>query len=362
MTSENGSKVQLADEFIFAGIRPRVIFGFGAISATAAEVQRLGRSRALVVSTPNQERAAQALAQSLGTLAAGVHAHAREHTPVDVSEAAVALFKDLQADCVVALGGGSTIGLAKAIATRTGADQLVIPTTYAGSEMTDILGEVSEGQKTTTRDPSILPETVIYDVDLTMRMPKALTATSALNAMAHAIEALYAPDRNPLTSLVSIEAVRSFCEALPVLAEDPHNRPGRKAALYGAWLCGIALGGVSMSLHHKICHTLGGAFATPHAATHAIMLPHTTSFNNGAVPELLAPLHPFLGINPGVGLFDLAGGIGAPTRLADYGLSEADLDRAAELATQNPYANPRPITREAVRQMLQQAWRGTRPD
>jgi maleylacetate reductase len=347
--------------FVFPGLRSRVVFGHGTIAETGTEIERLGRSRALVLSTPNQKADAQALVGELGGLCAGLFTDATMHTPVEVTERALAAFKQSGADCVVALGGGSTIGLGKAIATRTGADQVVIPTTYAGSEMTDILGETAGGEKTTRRDPSILPETVIYDVDLTLTLPPALTITSGLNAMAHAAEALYARDRNPIITLMATDALKALAGALPALAKDAGDREARAGALYGAWLCGTALGGASMALHHKLCHTLGGSFNTPHAETHAILLPHTVGFNSVEVPDLLAPVSDALGGTPGAALFDFAGSLGAPTKLRDFGLSESDLDRAAEIATKNPYWNPRPFDRESIRALLQDAWEGRRP-
>ena len=347
--------------FVFPGLRSRVIFGAGTIARTGAEVERLGHSRALVLSTPNQEADAYALADRLGPLAAGVFTEAAMHTPVEVTEKALEVFRNTGADCVVALGGGSTTGLGKAIATRIGADQVVIPTTYAGSEMTDILGETAGGEKTTRRDASILPETVIYDVDLTLTLPVGLTVTSGLNALAHAAEALYAEDRNPVIALMSAEAIRALAEALPAVVRTPSDAEARGLAQYGAWLCGIALGGSAMALHHKLCHTLGGSFGTPHAETHAILLPHTVGFNAGAAAGLLEPVAEAFGDTPGRGLFRFAQGLGAPMRLADFGLSEADLDRAAEIATKNPYSNPRPFDRQQIRSLLQDALEGRQP-
>ena len=349
------------EPFVFPGLRPRVVFGFGAIAETASEVEKLGHARALVLSTPNQRTDAEALAQRLSALCVGVFAGAAMHTPVDVTETALAVFRERRADCVVALGGGSTTGLGKAIALRTGADQVVIPTTYAGSEMTDILGETAGGQKTTRRDPAILPETVIYDVDLTMTLPAALTVTSGLNAMAHAAEALYAPDRNPIISLMAAEGIRALVRALPEVSATPRDRAARATALYGAWLGGVALGGASMALHHKLCHTLGGGFDMPHAETHAVVLPHTIGFNAAAARDLLAPLSDALGGSPGAALFDFAARLGAPTTLKALGLKDTDLDRAADMALKNPYWNPRPFDRTAIRVLLQKAWEGIRP-
>jgi maleylacetate reductase len=283
------------------------------------------------------------------------------HTPVDVTETAMRAVRDCGADCVVSLGGGSTTGLGKAIAFRTNLDQIVIPTTYAGSEVTPILGQTEGGRKTTVRDAKILPEVVIYDARLTTGLPVGLSVTSGLNAMAHAMEALYAEDRNPISSLMAAEGLRAFRKALPVIVENPHDPAVRADGLYGAWLCGTVLGTVGMALHHKICHTLGGTFDTPHADTHAIMLPHTAAFNAAAVPELLAPVAEIFGGSVGGGLWDFARSIGAPMALKDLGLTETDLDKAARIATENPYWNPRPIDRPSIRALLQQAWEGARP-
>jgi len=348
--------------FVFPGLTTRVIFGEGTIARTGEEIARLGHSRALVLSTPHQKPEAEALAASLGARAAGVFAGAAMHTPVAVTEEAVAAFRASGATCVVSLGGGSTTGLGKAIAVRTGSDQVVIPTTYAGSEMTDILGETSGGEKVTRRDPAIRPEVVIYDVDLTLTLPVGMTATSALNAIAHGMEALYAPDRNPVIVAMVKEALPAFRDALPVLARDPGDRAARAGALYAAWCCSTALGYVSMALHHKLAHVLGGSFDTPHAETHAILLPHTTAFNEGAAREALVPIAAtFGGGSAGAGLWDFAAAIGAPLRLADLGLTEADLDRAAGIALRNSYDNPRPFTGRDIRDLLQAAWEGRRP-
>ena len=349
-------------DFTFPGLTTRVVFGSGTIARVGDEVTRLGHGKVLVLSTPHQMPEAEALAAMLGPLAAGVFAGAAMHTPTDVTETALAAFKASGATALVSLGGGSTTGLGKAVATRTGADQIVIPTTYAGSEMTDILGETAGGRKTTRRDASIRPEVVIYDVDLTLSLPVAMTMTSGLNAIAHAVEALYAPDRNPVLEVMCRDALAAFRAGLPVLLRNPQDRDARAQALYGAWFCSTALGYATMALHHKLAHVLGGSFNTPHAETHAILLPHTAGFNAVAVPDLLAPVTAIFGTSPGAGLWDFARSIGAPLRLADLGMMPADLDRAADLAVQNPYANPRPFDRAAIRALLQAAYDGARPE
>ena len=343
--------------FAYEGLPTRVVFGGGTLAKVGDELDRLGHEKALVLSTPHQRGEAEALAGRLESRAAGVFAGAAMHTPVEVSERAVVALKDAGATCTVALGGGSTTGLGKAIALRTGVDQIVIPTTYAGSEMTPILGQTEGGEKTTLKDRAVLPEVVIYDVDLTLTLPPKLSAVSGLNAMAHAVEALYARDRNPIVGLMAAEAIRALRAALPAIVDDPGNIEARSDALYGAWLCGAALGSVGMALHHKLCHALGGAFDLPHAETHAVILPHATAYNAKAAAEALRPV----GETPGADLYDLAERIGAPLRLKDIGMAEDGLDRAADLAAKNPYWNPRPIDRGGIRALLDDAWHGRRP-
>ncbi len=279
-----------------------------------------------------------------------------------MTEEAVRRYKDLRADSVVAIGGGSTIGLGKAIALRTDALQLVIPTTYAGSEVTTILGETEKGMKTTQRTPRVLPEVVIYDLELTMSLPPRLSATSGFNAMAHAVEALYAKDANPVTSLMAEEGLRALAASLPRIIADPADREGRSEAQYGAWLCGTCLGTTTMSLHHKLCHVLGGTFDLPHADTHAIVLPHATAYNSLAAPEAMARVARALAAgDAATGLYDLAGNLGVPRGLKEIGMPPDGIDRAVDLALRDPYWNPRPLEAEGLRDLLRRAFLGEPP-
>ena len=347
--------------FTYQGSAAHIVFGTGKSETAGDWVEKLGCKRALILSTPHQKMEAETLAGRLGPLAAGTFPGAVMHTPVDVTEEAMRAVASTGADCVVSLGGGSTTGLGKAIAYRTDLPQIVIPTTYAGSEVTPILGQTEGGLKTTVRDAKILPEVVIYDAALTTGLPVGLSVTSGLNAMAHAVEALYAQDRNPISILMAAEGLRAFHSALPEIVRSPGDLEVRADGLYGAWLCGTVLGTVGMALHHKICHTLGGTFDTPHAETHAIMLPHTAGFNAQAVPDLLAPVADIFGGSVGGGLWDFAKSIGAPMALKELGLTEADLDKATAIAIENPYWNPRPIDAASIRALLQEAWEGRRP-
>ena len=340
----------------------RVRFGDGVRHEIEHEVSRLGCKRALVLSTPPQSQSAMDMAAKLNGKAAGIFTKAAMHTPVDVTAEAIAHAQSVDADCVVSLGGGSTTGLGKAIAYRTDLPQIVIPTTYAGSEATAILGQTEAGVKTTITDTKIQPEVILYDAELVATLPVPMTVTSALNAMAHAAEALYAQNRNPISTMLAIEGLEAFKNALPRVITEPENLQARGETLYGAWLCGTVLGQVGMALHHKLCHTLGGSFNLPHAETHAIVLPHAIAYNARAVGDQLAPIcELFGGTNAGQSLHAFAKDVGAPTALKDLGLKESDLDKASDLATTKPYWNPRPVEREAIRTLLQAAWAGDPP-
>ena len=284
------------------------------------------------------------------------------HTPVTVTDNALQQVSELAVDGLVAVGGGSTTGLAKAIALRTDLPQIVVPTTYAGSEITPILGETRDGSKVTQTSPKVLPEVVIYDVDLTLTLPASLSGTSGINAIAHAVEALYARDRNPIISLMAIEAIRSLFAALPKIVADPQNRDARADALYGAWLCGTCLGAVGMSLHHKLCHTLGGTFDLPHAETHTAVLPHALAYNAPAIPDVMARLNEALDTSDAAhALYDLAGRVGADRALKGLGMPESGIDVAADRALLNPYWNPRPLERGPIRDAIARAYAGQAP-
>src|SRR3954462_362678 len=320
-------------DFVYKSAPMRVVFGTGTLRQLPDELSHIGVTRALVLATPRQKDLVASIRAMIGERFAGVFTGAVMHTPVEVTERAMETVRDLRADCLVAIGGGSTTGHGKAIALRTDLPQIVLPTSYAGSEMTPVVGQTSGGIKTTQSSPKILPEIVIYDVDLTMTMPPGLSATSGINAIAHAVEALYARDRNPVISLMAQEAIRTLAQALPTICAQPNDKTARTDALYGAWLSGICLGAVGMALHHKLCHTLGGSFNLPHAETHTIVLPHAVAYNAAAAPDAIARVARAADVaDAAAGLFDLAATLGAKTSLRDIGMREADLDLAAEIA------------------------------
>ena len=348
--------------FTYTANPTRVVFGTGALQHLAREIDALGARRALVLCTPEQADAAQRVATLLGERAAGIFPRAVMHVPIETAREARAEAQRVGADCAVAIGGGSTTGLGKAIALDSGLPILAIPTTYAGSEMTPIYGVTEGGLKKTGRDARVLPRTVIYDPELSLTLPLGMSVTSGLNAIAHAAEGLYAHDGNPITALMAEEGIRALAAALPSLARDARDIDARSNAMYGAWLCGTVLGAVAMGLHHKLCHTLGGTFNLPHAEVHTVILPHALAYNASHAPEAMARIARALGSREAAqGVFDLAAAHGAPTSLRAIGMPESGLDLAADLATTTPYPNPRPLERAALRALLQRAFDGARP-
>jgi alcohol dehydrogenase class IV len=353
----------MIEPFIHQAMATRVIFGAGTLTQVGAEVERLGARRALVLSTPGRGAAqGEMVASLLGERSAGVFAGAVMHTPVEVTEQALRAVTERGADALVSVGGGSTIGLGKALALRTDLPQIVLPTTYAGSEMTPILGETRGGVKTTLKDARIQPETVIYDAELGLDLPASASATSGINAIAHAVEALYARDRNPVTSLLAEEGIACLSRALPQIIREPRNLEARTTALYGAWLCGGCLGMVGMALHHKLCHVLGGRFSLPHAEIHTIVLPHAVAYNAPATAPAMARLARALGgPDPAFGLFDLAARLGVRQALREIGMPADGIDEVVAQTLADPYWNPRPLERAALRGLLEGAWRGEPP-
>jgi maleylacetate reductase len=284
------------------------------------------------------------------------------HVPIETARAARETARRLQADCCVAIGGGSTIGLGKAIALESGLPIVAVPTTFAGSEMTPIYGLTEAGIKKTGRDRRVLPKTVIYDPALTLTLPARVAGPSGMNAIAHCVEGLYAPDGNPMISLFCAEGIRALARSLPLIVRQPENLEARSDALYGAWLAGTVLGAVSIGIHHKLCHALGGTFNLPHAEVHTVVLPYAVDFNSAAAPEAMRIVAEALDVkNAAQGLYDLAVKLGAPVALKDIGMPEDGIERAAELATQNPYSNPRPVEYAGVLELLRKAQAGERP-
>jgi maleylacetate reductase len=339
----------------------RIVFAAGAArTALAGELDRLGVRRVLVVASPHDPQLLAELVEPLGDRVAGTFTEVREHVPVATAEAARAAAAQAGADAVVAIGGGSAVGAAKAIALTTRLPVVAVPTTYAGSEVTPVWGLTENGRKTTGTDPAVLPRVVVYDPELTASLPRELAVASGFNAMAHAVEAMWAPRRNPASTAVAQEAITRLATGL---------RTGDPAELLcGAWLGASAFAAAGSGLHHKLCHVLGGTFDLPHAATHAIVLPHVLAFNAPGAPDVVARVGRAL--NPGsdsgsgsgggvTALRALADQQRVPRALRELGLDEAAIDKAAALTEPVvPDDNPVPVGDGALARLVRAAWSG----
>jgi alcohol dehydrogenase class IV len=349
--------------FVYDALPGRVVFGVGSVARAAEEVDRLGASRALIVTDPSTKEIADRVIEDLGDRVDGVFTDIELHVPRDGVARAVDLATTRRADLVLTVGGGSTTGYGKVVALDTGIPLIAVPTTYAGSEMTPIYGVTSDGVKRTARDLRVLPKAVVYDAALTVSLPAGATGPSGMNAVAHCVEALYAKDQNPISSLIAQEGIGALARGIPGSVADPGDLDARSEALYGAFLAGSALATVGMALHHRICHVLGGTFGLSHGDVNAVMLPHVARFNRDAAPDALARAAKALDASDAAtALYDLAAEIGAPTSLAQLGMHEEDLGRAAHLSVDPPAWNPRPADAADVRSLLEDAFRGRRPD
>ncbi|MEM8856865.1 MAG: maleylacetate reductase [Chloroflexota bacterium] len=350
--------------FEFDQLPARVSFGAGRLKTVRAEAKKLGGSRALVLATDRQVELADQVSDFLGDLCVGVFTEAVQHVPYETVKTALKQVEALNVDLLVAPGGGSTIGLAKGLVLEKPMPILAIPTTYAGSEMTHIWGISKDGRKTTGRNPIVKPSTVIYDPELIVSLPVKMSITSGINAMAHAVEALYAQNRNPISSLLAEESVKSLAQGLPIVAQNPADTDARARTMYGAWLAATVLDQVGMALHHKLCHTLGGSFGMPHAEVHTVILPYAIAYNQTHAPEMVSSMARALGCDSA----DIAGTVqdvsrqnGGPVSLRELDFKQENLSKAAEIAVQNPYYNPRPVVEADVLKLLQSAFVGQRP-
>jgi maleylacetate reductase len=340
-------------EFTYDALPGRVVFGPGvARTRLAGEVERLGAERVLLIASRRSADTVAALVEPFRGRVAGTFDAVREHVPVETARAARAAAAEAGADAVLCIGGGSTVGAAKAVALTARIPVIAVPTTYSGSEVTPIWGTTEDGRKTTGVDPAVLPRVVVYDPELTASLPRELAVASGLNAMAHGVEAFWAPGRNPVSSVIAEEGVAALAAGLR--ADDPAD------LLRGAWLCGAAFAVAGSGLHHKLCHVLGGTFDLPHARTHAVVLPHVLAFNAPGAPEAVARTARALGAtDPVRGLRALADELGVPRGLRELGLAEDDIDEAARLTEPAvPPDNPVAVGGGALRRLVRAAWAG----
>jgi maleylacetate reductase len=353
------SAMPLVPSFAYEALPGRVLFGVGAVGHLGEEVDRLGGRRVLAIAG---KRAADGLVERLGHRWAASFTDVQQHVPTEAAARAVAVAAGAGADCLVAMGGGSATGMAKAVALEHPAPILAVPTTYAGSEVTPIYGLTGPDGKRTGRDQRVLPRTVIYDPALTTGLPAGVTGPSGMNALAHCVEATYAPGANPVTSLLAEEAARLLRRGLPRAVTDPDDLAARADTLLGAYLAGSAMAAAGVGIHHQLCHLLGGAYRLPHAELHAVVLPHAVRFVAPAARPQMARMAGALGVDDVAGgIWDLARRLGTPASLAELGLAEAELDLAAEQAVARVVQAPRRAGVSELRALLGEAWRGARP-
>ena len=340
----------------------RVLFGSGLAAANlAAEVDRFGAESVMVITGGHDRQfTSRVVHQITVTL---TYDDVAPHVPVDKAEKAMAVAREHHIDLVVCVGGGSTIGLAKAIALTSAVPIIAVPTTYAGSEATNVWGITEASRKTTGVADCVLPATVIYDAELTLSLPADLSVASGLNALAHCVDSLWAPRADPINEALASEGIRALALGLQAVSADPEDLHGREQTLYGAYLAAVSFASAGSGMHHKICHVLGGAYDLPHAQTHATVLPHVLAFNAPAAPRAANRVAAALGQSNAVeGLNQLRKVLHAPVALKDYGLKEVNLVEAADLILPAiPSTNPRTVTRNNLLAILQSAWSGDDP-
>ena len=348
----------VTDRFVHDAAMPRVVFGPGSIDSVAEEVESLGGERVLLISTRSATTAADRISAALDARVVGQIDEVAMHVPAELAARVTEDAIRQKTDLAVCLGGGSALGLGKAIALESGLSLLAIPTTYAGSEMTSIWGKTLDGEKATGRDPKVLPKTVVYDPELTIGYPANQSAASGMNAAAHCVEALYSSSATPVTNLLAQQGLKLLAQTLPEIVENPAELTARSKALQAAWFSGWVLGATQMGLHHKLCHVLGGSYNLPHSGVHSALLPYVTSWMTPHAPVAMESIGMSLGAAPaGSAIWALTDRIGAPTSLAAVGFDVAHIDdvteqMVADSASSHAPGGQAPVTKDAIRRIL----------
>ncbi|MFI5719580.1 maleylacetate reductase [Nocardia sp. NPDC051750] len=345
--------------FDHTSLGQRVLFGSGrAIENIRTAIDALGAKRLLLIADGFASETADAVSEQLD-IAARI-SDIVQHVPTENATAALALATEHAVDAVISIGGGSATGLAKVVARDTGLPVIAVPTTFAGSEATDVWGQTDGNRKTTGSNPSVLPKMVVYDATLSSSLPARLAVASGLNAVAHAVDGFWAPRADPINTALGTEGLRALIPGLRALAADPDDLDARERTLYGAYLAAVAFASAGSGMHHKICHVLGGAYGLSHSEMHAIVLAHVTAFNAPVARDAADRVSQALGGRPAAaGIDELRSDLGIVGSLAELGMPEAGIDEGAELAfAVIPASNPRPFTLDQIRAVVRDAWAG----
>ncbi len=347
--------------FVHEGVPTRIVFGLGSRHGLADELDRLGLSQVLLIASGSSRDAANELAGILDHRLTWRVDGVRQHVPAELAAEVTQDATRVGADGVVTLGGGSAVGLGKAVAV-SGLPLVALPTTYSGSEMTAFWGVTTAGHKEVRRNSQVLPKTVLYDPELTFGLPPLVTAASGMNALAHCLEALWAAGASPISAPWALDGARALCEAVPAAVAEPWDPKVRSRALVGACQAGLALATAGTGLHHKLCHVLGGRYDMPHAETHAALLPHVVGFNEPVLGALAARMAIAVGSGrASTGVHDLAVRMGLTMELSELGMPESGIAEVAAEVAASPPANPRPLDEAALRSLLRSAWEGDSP-
>lgn len=350
-------------QFEYNPVPNRAVFGENSALQLRSEVEKLGASRVLIACTKGMVARVQHVIDSLGDMCVAIYDKAEPHCPEHIAMGALDLFKQTEADCVVAIGGGSTIGIGKAIKLRTDKPMIVVSTTPCGSESTPIYGMLIGNHKKTGKDPKVIANATIYDPVLTTSMGAHLTGTIGMNGLAHCVEALYPQKPNPVATLFAEAGVEALTNGLKGSIKDPNDLVAREQVLYGGMLSGYCVTLAGIAIHHKLCHVLGGHHGIPHGESNSVVLPYAVAYNESAAPDAMARIRKAMNSDSASGgLYDFATEIGVPKSLKELGMREEHLDAAAQETVETTPYNPKPVDIKSVREMLQQAYEGIYPE
>jgi maleylacetate reductase len=348
------------DDFVYQSQAVRVQFGRGKVGSVPAELEFHKKSRALVLCTNSSRATAERIQSEVPGRVADIHqlpktGDARERLARLIDHA-----RQKNADCLIVIGGGSPIGFAKTVAANADLRSIAVVTTYSGSEMASGWSIGAGPDRMSGEDDRCLPLTAIYDPELTLSLPRRVSAASGMNAMAHAVESLYGPDVNPVVAMYASQAVAILGARLPEVVDKPNDIDARTDLLYGAWLA--AAFRAQVGVEHLLAQRVRQGFGLDHSHCHAIFTPYAIAFNAKAAPEAIDMIaKALLAEDAGRGLYDLNVRIGLPTGLKDLGMKEADIPKAVDLVAAAKFVNPRPVSRDDLQSLITQAFHGEPP-